>query len=192
LSGFGPRGRTINPGQSRALSIRQGFCQSRRSTLYRMEERLGAAESGSGDAGYRRRLSLSLGVAREAASVRLVRRVMGAALTAAGVAPEPAADILLATGEACGNVVAHAAPAAGYTVNLLILARVCTVEVIDAGPGLPPDALDRPPALATDESGRGLHVIRMVTDDLTVRSSPGVTVLCFAKKLEPSPVCMSL
>jgi serine/threonine-protein kinase RsbW len=128
-------------------------------------------------------LRLSLSLPRDAASVPVVRRILGGALTAVGVAEDCRSDIQLALTEACANVVVHAAAADTYDVAIMLGPEHCQIEVTDNGTGFDPVTV---PAEAgpTDESGRGFHIIRSIADrfDLLRREPTGM-VLRFMKRL---------
>jgi serine/threonine-protein kinase RsbW len=91
-----------------------------------------------------------------------------------GLTPARCRDMALALTEACANVVLHAYPAtrrAGNEPELLVDLATgpdgVTVHVCDSGVGV--DA-------ASDRHGLGLGVdmIRVLADDVAVRSTPGV------------------
>jgi serine/threonine-protein kinase RsbW len=128
-------------------------------------------------------LRLSLCLPRDAASVPVARRILGGALNAVGVSEDCRSDIQLALTEACANVVVHARAADTYQVAIVLGSEHCQIEVIDDGSGF--DPADVPPASApSDESGRGLHIIRSIADrfDLSRREPAGL-VLRFMKRL---------
>jgi serine/threonine-protein kinase RsbW len=118
---------------------------------------------------------------REMLSVPVMRQVLGDTLRGVGVNEDSVADILLATTEACTNVVLHAGQsAAAYTVAATVDggAGACRVEVTDGGRGCHaprgPSGRGNPaahPSLA--ESGRGFTIMRACVDAVTLRSTPG-------------------
>jgi serine/threonine-protein kinase RsbW len=118
---------------------------------------------------------------REMLSVPVMRQVLGDTLRGAGVNEDSVADILLATTEACTNVVLHAGQSvAAYTVAAIVDggAGACRVEVTDGGRGCraPRGQAGRGnqaghPSLA--ESGRGFAIMRACVDAVTLRSAPG-------------------
>jgi serine/threonine-protein kinase RsbW len=133
---------------------------------------------------------LALHLPRDAVSVPLTRRILVAALASVGVTEECRADIQLAVAEACGNVIRHAGPADEYEVAVSFNAQQCTIEVVDHGPGMRsegarPDGVAAPSA--TEESGRGLHLIRMLADRFDLRSDHRGTALRFVKRLAWTP-----
>src|SRR5262245_11599265 len=131
---------------------------------------------------------LALYLPRDAVSVPLTRRILVAALASLGVTEECRADIQLAVAEACGNVIRHARPTDEYQVSVAFDREQCTIDVVDTGPGMkgfPVDGL-APPA-PDEESGRGLHLIRMLADRFDLRSDSGGTTLRFVKRLTWSP-----
>jgi serine/threonine-protein kinase RsbW len=115
----------------------------------------------------------------------MARRILAATLGTVGVTEECRADILLALAEACSNAVNHARPADKYQVAVDIDDARCMIEVIDSGVGL--TAVDLPeerPEATLDEAGRGLHIIRTLSDQFRLTSKPSGTHVWFAKRLE--------
>ena len=110
---------------------------------------------------------------REAVSVPLTRRTVTAALTAAGVAPDCLAEVEVALSEACTNVLNHAGKGEAYEVAINISEQQLTMDVIDFGSGFghpqPGAAMPEP----TAESGRGLALIRALTDQAVFDSVSG-------------------
>jgi serine/threonine-protein kinase RsbW len=131
---------------------------------------------------------LALSLPRDAVSVPLTRRILVAALASLGATEECGADIQLAVAEACGNVIRHAGPAEEYEVAVTFDEQQCTIDVVDTGPGIRSGAgaAGRQPA-PDEESGRGLHLIRMLADRFDVRSDGHGTALRFVKRLVWTP-----
>jgi serine/threonine-protein kinase RsbW len=124
----------------------------------------------------------SLDLPRDAEMVGVTRRTLDGALAGAGVAADCRADIALALTEACGNAVIHAELAGAYHVEVEVTGGLCTIEVTDDGGGFVPDRAGDPQPLG--ESGRGLHVIAALTEQLDVITVDDVgTVLRFSKRL---------
>lgn len=131
----------------------------------------------------------------EAASVRVARRLVLAALESAGVDSEISFEIGLAMTEACANVVEHAKAPSGYTVGVCIDGSVCRVDVIDSGVGFD---LEQAPHRAADtaESGRGLSIIRELMDHVRYHRVPaGGLWVRFDKALRdadhPAPLALA-
>jgi serine/threonine-protein kinase RsbW len=129
---------------------------------------------------------LALYLPRDAVSVPLTRRILVAALASLGVTEDCRADIQLAVAEACGNVIRHAGPADEYEVTVSFDDEQCTIDVVDRGPGMPETAVPVEPA-PDEESGRGLHLIRMLADRFDLRSDARGTALRFVKRLVWTP-----
>ena len=134
----------------------------------------------------------------EAVSVPVMRRVLGDTLRGLGVDEESVYDILLATTEACTNVLMHGGRRVrGYTVVTSVGAVRCQVEVAGEGAGAPlqeaglqeaglqetgragaavaagADGASGQAGIAQlAESGRGLAVMRACVDTVTLDSSP--------------------
>jgi serine/threonine-protein kinase RsbW len=131
---------------------------------------------------------LSLFLPRDSASVPMARRILATTLGTVGVTDECRADILLALAEACANAVAHAQPADSYEITIQIDQELCLIEVVDAGHGFDVATLPNGPSsdpLALDEAGRGLQIIRALSDQFDLRrNDPTGTLVRFAKRLD--------
>ncbi|WP_346012445.1 ATP-binding protein [Streptomyces sp. SID3343] len=125
---------------------------------------------------------------RESASVPMARRLLVGAMETAGVDREIAMEIGLALSEACANVVEHARSGsrAEYQIRAGITGNCCRVEIIDGGPGFPSDRLHGITHVAgpAAENGRGLMLIRAMTDHVQLSNHPRRgAVLRFEKTL---------
>jgi len=115
---------------------------------------------------------LEMTLPRNAESAPLVRHTLDASLRGLGVGSEIRADIALALGEACANVIQHAAAGKEYEVRARMDGARCVVEVIDGGTDAEQADGERgwgaaqAPALA--EHGRGLQLMRAFTEELTI------------------------
>jgi serine/threonine-protein kinase RsbW len=128
-------------------------------------------------------LKLSLALPHEALSVPVIRRVLGDALRGLGVNEDCVADILVATSEACTNVIQHALTGGDYEVIGSVDDDLCVLKIMDWGRGLrrakPAEELG-----TLSESGRGLRIMRALVDDLSIDSSPDRgTVVHLRKRL---------
>ncbi|WP_243714566.1 ATP-binding protein [Actinomadura bangladeshensis] len=108
---------------------------------------------------------------RNAESAPLVRHTLDASLRGLGVGSEVRADIALALGEACANVIQHAAAGMEYEVRARMDGARCIVEVIDGGAdGAAEEGVEwesrQVPPLA--EHGRGLQLMRAFTEELHI------------------------
>ncbi|RKS79721.1 serine/threonine-protein kinase RsbW [Actinomadura pelletieri DSM 43383] len=120
---------------------------------------------------------LEMTLPRNAESAPLVRHTLDASLRGLGVASEIRADIALALGEACANVIQHAANGLEYEVRARMDGARCVVEVIDGGAA---DELgsgegrergagwEVPRGAPLAEHGRGLQLIRAFTEELHI------------------------
>jgi anti-sigma regulatory factor (Ser/Thr protein kinase) len=126
---------------------------------------------------------------REPLSVPVTRHVLGGILHSVGVADDSASDLLLATTEACSNVLRHGGPrVTGYAVVVTIGPARCDVEIAEdrsfggaGGPGDVPPArrapgarrLSRPSPGLTLEGGRRRsgHSIRIPVRKVSWRGS---------------------
>ena len=128
--------------------------------------------------------TLVLRLPRDATSVPLTRRILDGALTSLGVSDDCRADVQLALSEACTNVIRHADPSQSYQVQVGFDEQRCTIEVTDEGPGMGDRADLTAMAPPLSESGRGLQIIALVSDEVEVRRRrPTGTLLRFVKRL---------
>jgi anti-sigma regulatory factor (Ser/Thr protein kinase) len=72
---------------------------------------------------------------RDAATGPVSRQVLDGCLETLGVMPDTRADIALALGEACANVIRHAGAGEEYQVQVTARNGRCAMEVVDAGSG---------------------------------------------------------
>ena len=128
-------------------------------------------------------IKMALYLPRDAASVPVTRRVLDRCLETLGVTPDTRADIALALGEACANVVQHAGPGEEYEVLVSARDGQCVIEVVNAGRGtgrerLGVSALAGDLVPATAEHGRGLKIINAVANNLQLTGNErhGTTV----------------
>lgn len=118
-------------------------------------------------------IAFSLSLPRDEASVPVVRRLCRSALNDLGVETSCVADIELAVTEACSNVLKHAQGTDdGYDVVVEIDDTDCTIRVIDSGGGFDHHSEGREEALAGAESGRGIHLMRALVDNVRFISRP--------------------
>ncbi|MEU8342018.1 ATP-binding protein [Actinomadura meyerae] len=130
---------------------------------------------------------------RNAESAPLVRHTLDASLRGLGVASEVRADIALALGEACANVIQHAASGMEYEVRARMDGSRCVVEVIDGGTGagegdgsvIETEWGEPAEAAPLAEHGRGLQLIRACTEEFRIagRMPRGGAVVHFEKSL---------
>jgi serine/threonine-protein kinase RsbW len=141
------------------------------------------AGSAGSDEGAVPRLDLSVNLPRETVSVPVVRRLAAQALHAFGVAEDDIADVQLAIGEACANVIDHASDTDTYEVQVELAADRCAITVVDHGSGFDGSAV---PGGAGDsaESGRGLTLMHALVDNVAFRNEPQAgTVVHMVKSL---------
>jgi len=105
--------------------------------------------------------------------VPLTRRTVAAALTAAGVEPDCLAEVEVALSEACTNVLNHAGKGDAYEVAINISDQHLSMDVIDFGSGFGPLPDGSPMPDPTAESGRGLALMRALTDRAVFDSVSG-------------------
>jgi serine/threonine-protein kinase RsbW len=131
---------------------------------------------------------LEMTLPRNAESAPLVRHTLDASLRGLGVGSEIRADIALALGEACANVIQHAAAGMEYEVRARMDGARCVVDVIDGGTDDAAGGANgwegaQAPPLA--EHGRGLRLMRAFTEDLRIaaRTRHRGSVVHFEKSL---------
>jgi anti-sigma regulatory factor (Ser/Thr protein kinase) len=114
-----------------------------------------------------------------AASVSLARHLLADWLEHQPVDPAETADLLLVASELCSNAIRHATGAPGS-----VLLRAWTegsavvLEVEDDGGGsVEPGADDGEVPDPAEEQGRGLYLVRTLTDDCTMRVEDGRTIV---------------
>ncbi len=117
---------------------------------------------------------LEMTLPRNAESAPLVRHTLDASLRGLGVASEIRADIALALGEACANVIQHATNGTEYEVRARMDEARCVVEVIDGGGVNGAAVMGVEAEWGTEEAaplaehGRGLQLMRAFTEELRI------------------------
>ena len=117
------------------------------------------------------RMSVRFNLPREAGSVPAVRRLLRCALAMMPVDRRYGDDLEIAVTEACANVVRHARGAQKFEVRLDLADDRCAIDVVDDGAGFDPAALDHQPE-AEDQHGRGLFLIKALSENVRLHSSP--------------------
>ncbi len=118
-------------------------------------------------------VTFSLSLPRDEASVPIVRHLCRSALNDFGVQSRCVGDIELAVTEACTNVLKHAEGTNDiYDVTIDINEHDCTIRVTDSGAGFDHDGVGREEALTGAESGRGIHLMRALVDNVRFTSRP--------------------
>ena len=118
------------------------------------------------------RMSVRLNLPREADSVPAVRRLLRCALAILHVDREHGADLEIALTEACANVVTHATGADKFEVRLNVAEDHCAIDVLDNGAGFDAEAAGETSPAAVSERGRGLYLIKALSDNVRMHSSP--------------------
>ncbi|HEY7483572.1 MAG TPA: ATP-binding protein [Streptosporangiaceae bacterium] len=131
-------------------------------------------------------MKFSLALPRESLSIPVIRRVLGDALRGLGVSEDCIADILVATCEACTNVVKHAETTSRYEVLASVDDDRCVLKIVDKGQGLG-DAFGRESTRTADprpeaESGRGIKIMRALVDDVTFDTGPERGTVVYLEK----------
>jgi len=127
----------------------------------------------------------SLRLPRDAVTVPLVRTICRDAMGRLGVTPDCQGDVALALTEACANVVRHAAGVNEYEVAIEFNGSVCHIRVVDQGGGIDLRDSGRTESVLDRDSGRGVVLMRLLTDKLAFDSRPEEgTVVHLLKRLE--------
>jgi serine/threonine-protein kinase RsbW len=131
------------------------------------------------------RISYTLYLPRDAATVPLVRALCQEAMTRVGVRSDSVDDVGLAITEACTNVVVHAARGGQYEVQVEFEADDCHIRVIDTGVGFVAPGIDRPMPRPTADGGRGITLMGQLMDQIQFDSNPeSGTVVHLRKRLD--------
>jgi anti-sigma regulatory factor (Ser/Thr protein kinase)/putative methionine-R-sulfoxide reductase with GAF domain len=109
-------------------------------------------------------------------SLRTIRRAVGRWLRAAGATVNDVMDLQVAVGEACSNAVEHAyGPTAGtLTMTMRVDGAEVYVRIIDTGRWRPE---------RTGDHGRGLILMRSLTDAVDVANTAGGTTVTLRRRL---------
>jgi serine/threonine-protein kinase RsbW len=118
------------------------------------------------------RMSVRLSLPREVASVPVVRRLLRTVLTTLHIDRQSGDDLEIALTEACSNVVSHADGANEFEVRLDVGADMCAIDVLDNGRGFDTSELDGTTPAPGSERGRGLFLIRALSENVRMHSSP--------------------
>jgi serine/threonine-protein kinase RsbW len=117
-------------------------------------------------------MSVRLNLPREVDSVLAVRRLLRCALALRHVDRQSGADLEIALPEACANVVTHAVGADSFEVRLDVADDRCAIDVLDNGAGFDTAAVAAAPPATGSERGRGLFLIRALSDNVRMQSTP--------------------
>jgi len=117
-------------------------------------------------------MTVRLNLPREVDSVPAVRKLLRCALGLLHVDHAAGDDLEIALTEACANVVKHADGADKFEVRLDVGDRHCSIDVLDDGAGFDTDEMDGTSPVAASERGRGLFLIRALSENVRMHSSP--------------------
>ncbi len=119
------------------------------------------------------RLELSLTLPRKPVSVPLARGLVASTLERAGVTTDVVQDISVALTESCTNAYKHAHGGDTYELRISLDDEFFAMDVIDRGPGFNQQTVQAAADADGDrthddaEGGRGMGVIRALTDSVT-------------------------
>ena len=117
-------------------------------------------------------MSVRLNLPRESDSVPAVRRLLRCALTALHVDRQSGADLEIALTEACANVVKHASGVDEFEVRLDVAEDRCAIDVLDDGTGFDATTAGDSSPAAECERGRGLFLIKALSENVRMHSTP--------------------
>ena len=130
------------------------------------------------------KMSMSVELPRESASVPLARHLTSRLLAELGVIDDVVGDVEIALSEVCTNVIDHAEVGDSYDVEIFVYGRDCEIRVIDGGKGFDDAAIVKDTG-SDVERGRGLAIARAVMDRVGFESRAGRGALVtLAKHLE--------
>lgn len=128
-------------------------------------------------------IRLTLALPRDQLSIPVVRRLCTQSLRVLGARVDCQQDLEVALTEACTNVLNHAGATDDYDVVLAISDKKAVLQIVDAGYGFDASRMestrsDGQPVAESGpdpeaEAGRGILLMRALTDRLTFQSRPG-------------------
>ena len=131
------------------------------------------------------RISLTLQLPRDRASIPVVRHLTHSALAEVGVRDWIQQDVELAVTEACANVLDHAGSGDAYDVVVSLVGNTCEIRVVDVGRGFDYGNLVSRSTSIHDERGRGIALMHALMDTVLFTSEPeSGTVVHLVKGLD--------
>lgn len=117
-------------------------------------------------------LEFALCLPREAHTVGLIRRAVGAILSVVGVDQDCVEDIRLAVSEACTNVIVHASSDDEYEVVVRVEGAHCFISIKNTGYGFDADELTGEMPDPDSARGRGVAIMHSVMSGVDLASRP--------------------
>jgi serine/threonine-protein kinase RsbW len=127
-------------------------------------------------------LRLTLCLPRDELSIPVVRRTLDGAMKALGVPADEAHDIQVAVSEACTNVLDHVQEGEEYEITCSVSESLASIDVVDTGSGFDSESIGHADAEHTAEEGRGIQLIRALTDHVRFETRPGSGALVHFEK----------
>jgi serine/threonine-protein kinase RsbW len=122
-------------------------------------------------------------------NLALTRLALAGVAANAGAPREVVADLKLAVTEACTNVIQHAYEGDGSVGTIVVRYRsepgMLLVQVEDSGPGFESDGVPETTEQDGADSGMGLMIIRVLTDELEISDTGSGTRLTLVKRFSP-------
>jgi serine/threonine-protein kinase RsbW len=132
-------------------------------------------------------IHLVLRLPRHPRTIAFVRDFARDALVLVATPDDVINDICVAVSEACANAVEHASGVDDYEVTLDVNADRFTAMVTDQGQGLDEKMVSAPMPAPGESRGRGVPLMRALTDDATFTVQPGIgTTVQLIKLLAPA------
>ncbi|MFN2488171.1 MAG: ATP-binding protein [Actinomycetota bacterium] len=120
---------------------------------------------------------------RDAATVPIVRQLCRSTFETLGIEDECSSDLELVVTEACTNVLKHASGGDHeYEVQVTTAGQGCEIQVKDAGRGFDHAAVGTEVAHVAAEGGRGVHLMRVLVDELRFVSDEGSGTMVYLQK----------
>ena len=125
----------------------------------------------------------SLRLPRDVVTVPLVRTICRDAMRRLGVTPDCQGDVALDLTEACANVVQHAGGESEYEVQIEFCGPLCHIRVVDRGRGIDLRDSSRTETALDQDSGRGIVLMRLLSDRIAFESEPEDGTIVHLQKL---------
>ncbi|HLL65114.1 MAG TPA: ATP-binding protein [Micromonosporaceae bacterium] len=130
------------------------------------------------------RLTLSLSLPPERASVTRARQILDTVLNLCDPTEESRDVLRILVTEACANAVVHGREGGPIEMAITVAGDECVVEVANPDSALDPSAIAAPVPDPNAEGGRGLPLIRALADDAEIANPrPGWVAVRMVKRL---------
>jgi len=119
-------------------------------------------------------------------TARYVRRWISELTSSLRVPQDQCDDIRVAVGEALSNAFRHGCRGGDHTVGVYCQVEnsVLVVEITDPGTGFNPDEVPAPEAGLLREGGLGIHLMRLIMDEVSYTFDARGTTVRLVKRLQ--------